>query len=105
LGELVAQQRHHALRIEEPMREMTTIGCHDQRAALSLTRDIDARSREIAADPSHHRGTVQKEAAAILTELLSQRGGERRQLLRRRAVIDEALVSGDLFHTKNQNDR
>jgi len=58
LGELGAQQGNHAFGIEQPMSEMTAIGCQDQRAARHLARDIDAQSGEMAPHPCDHRRSV-----------------------------------------------
>jgi hypothetical protein len=63
---------------------------------VNFLRGVEATGRKVGSDTGHHRGTIEVKAAVVRPKFLSYDPRRTVQMLRRRALIDHALVPGCL---------
>jgi hypothetical protein len=65
------EREQHAVYIKPSIRQMRLTGREDKTAFLNFSRNIDARSRQIIAQPGHHRRAVEIKTAMLCLQLLA----------------------------------
>jgi protein-disulfide isomerase-like protein with CxxC motif len=94
VGEIV----DHAVDVEPPVHQMVMVGLNDEIRRADLLRRIDPCSREVGLETVDQRAAIEIEAAVVLSQLLANHGRHRRQVARRRTLVDQALMAGWLAH-------